>query len=646
MAEVRVGTRIKTTNDGLNAFTCSAVVYVTEKSYDVAGNYSIVTVAYSASITSNILFTGTSRPNAGYLRIVVNGTQKDITMPFNNGVNYGSKICEGSYTQKVNHNTDGSKTVGFSAQIVEGTDERNYGVVWVTTSASSNTQALTTIPRASQPSINTYPSNSPEFTVGDKITIYMNRASSSFTHTVSINIGGTSHQIATGVTNSCSLDTSEYLSEFMALLGSVSSYESTVSVATYNGSTLIGTKTCAYKAKVNTSQYKPTIGSGDIVCSDLNETTGALEASGIYIKGKSNLQAIVPFGVSDSDYVTLASANIKCGSTETTYTLTGKSAVVTFLAEAVDGDSLIITVTDVRGVQDEYEYKLSVIDYVPVSFAETAIRLYRVNTTGVPTEVGECLHYKVTVNCFDGSFGQLANTIALKCKYKTASGAEYSQYIVLGSHTVEAEQGQTLPLGEITTYTFEGNFTGDLFAYTSEYDLILKIEDLLSSAESSSLRLNAGIPVFAWGEDHFDVFGELHVHDRTDPFKYEKIVFNSLSYKSGDVITLVDNYCIFGGFLTNSSKTIAFSIPLPNIIPDGLEVTVEGKVFIRHADGSAYIANDVTLASLGTVTCDYQYNQVRVRVVASEAFSFANNSVLSVTPADTGLTITFSTPNS
>lgn len=638
MASVSVSSNIKQTAESLSLNTCTATVTVTEKSGSVstANNTSKVTVDYIVKITSNRYFTGTTRSNAGTLKMVINGTTVNKTIPLPNGAYLNTVLAEGSFEQTITHNTDGSKTIGFSAQIVEGTDERNYNVVWVTSSTKASTLALSNIPRASTPTVS---KSSLTLNGSDSLVINTNRASTSFTHTLKVKIG-TNTATFTDVGDSYTFKPTPSI--WMPYMTSTQ-MTATVTCSTYNGATKIGSDTtCTFKVNVDQTTYAPAIDS--IAYSDRNEDTRDIETSGEYIKGKSNFQAVVSFGVSDSDYVSLASATIKCGSAETTYTLSGTSGTVTFLADAINGDSLVITVVDARGTKVTRTINLQVVDYAPVSFAETAIRLYRVNSAGIPTEVGECLHYKVTVNCFDGSLGQVANTIALKCKYKTASGSEYSQYVALSSHTAQAEQGQTLPIGEVTTYTFEGNLTGDLFAYTSEYDLVLKVEDLLSSAESFALRINAGIPVFAWGQDHFDVFGELHVHDRTDPFKYETVVFNSLSVKAGDTITLVDNYCGFNGFLSNSCKTIAFYIPLPKIIPEGLNVTVEGKVFIRHADGG-YIANNVTLASLGTVTCDYQYNQVRVKVVASEAFSFANNSVLSVTPADTGLTITFSTPN-
>ena len=110
-------------------------------------------------------------------------------------------------------------------------------------------------------------------------------------------------------------------------------------------------------------------------------------------------------------------------------------------------------------------------------------------------------------------------------------------------------------------------------------------------------------------------------------------------FKKGDTVHY--NACIFTGFLTSSGGSIFFSIPLWKEIASGLSVSVSGTVIIRHADGG-YMANTVTLASLGTIATSYTNNMVFVRVTLTTASTFTNNSVLAVQPTGEGLNITFS----
>ena len=119
------------------------------------------------------------------------------------------------------------------------------------TTVVTNWVELTTIARASIPTIGQAgTTNNPDFDIGDTITIYTNRKSSSFTHTVTFNYGSTSVEVATGVGASCTFDTSTIANDLYALIPNDNVYSNTISVKTYNGSTLIGTKTCAYNAHV------------------------------------------------------------------------------------------------------------------------------------------------------------------------------------------------------------------------------------------------------------------------------------------------------------------------------------------------------------------------------------------------------------
>lgn len=117
---------------------------------------------------------------------------------------------------------------------------------------------------------------------------------------------------------------------------------------------------------------------------------------------------------------------------------------------------------------------------------------------------------------------------------------------------------------------------------------------------------------------------------------------SEMYYHAGDSVNLY--FTINAGILTGGQKEVRFSIPLPKPIDSSItddNIEISGKWVIRHADGGNYLATNVTLQSLGTVSYRIVANGVQVRVQMTNAVSFANNSVVAVM-GDTGATLTFS----
>ena len=117
---------------------------------------------------------------------------------------------------------------------------------------------------------------------------------------------------------------------------------------------------------------------------------------------------------------------------------------------------------------------------------------------------------------------------------------------------------------------------------------------------------------------------------------------SEMYYHAGDSVNLY--FTINTGILTGGQKEVRFSIQLPKPIDSSItadNIEISGKWVIRHADGGSYLANNVTLQSLGTVSYRIVANGVQVRVQMTNAVSFANNSVVAVM-GDAGATLTFS----
>lgn len=110
-------------------------------------------------------------------------------------------------------------------------------------------------------------------------------------------------------------------------------------------------------------------------------------------------------------------------------------------------------------------------------------------------------------------------------------------------------------------------------------------------------------------------------------------------YHVGDTVNIANVLC--AGILTGAQKELRFFVPLSKPIgSDVSNASVSGNWYIRHADGG-YIANNVTLASLGTTALTQTDCGIQIRVQLTNAVSFSNNSVVTAM-GWTGATLTFS----
>ena len=313
------------------------------KSQDVTNNRTVINWSLKGAGGST-----TNWYMSGNFKVLINGQQvyfsSDRIQLYN-----GTPVAKGTFT--INHNNDG--TASFGAYAEAG--------IWsyAVNCSGSGSWSLPTIPRASQPSINTWPNNSPNFNIGDKITIHMNRASSSFTHTVRFNYGSTSVTVATGVTNSCTFDTSTIANALYALIPNANTYSNTISVTTYNGSTNIGTKTCPYNAKVVNAN--PTFSAAYL---DSNSTTSAVtENNQVIVRNKSTLRVNVTSAAAQKS-ATLKTAKCVILGQTVSANISGSSATLNIgTINTSQNTTAAVTVTDSRGNSATKNLNITVADW-------------------------------------------------------------------------------------------------------------------------------------------------------------------------------------------------------------------------------------------------------------------------------------------
>ncbi len=214
------------------------------------------------------------RDNSGYTTYgsgtcycKINGTTYSATVSSSQKIT-SSGINLFSKTLDIYHNNDGTKTLNCSAWISMDTP--------LSSSEQSYSQTLSTIPRASNPSL-----SSSLVIMGDSITVYTNRASSNFTHVLYYQIGsGGWNTIATEIGTSKSwtvpLSLAKQHAEFHKFK------------CTYNGSTYIGLNSTSFIANVP-SNIVPTINSVNLL-----EAVSEIYAQfGAYVHGKSKISGSV-----------------------------------------------------------------------------------------------------------------------------------------------------------------------------------------------------------------------------------------------------------------------------------------------------------------------------------------------------------------
>lgn len=418
-------------------------IAITQNSQNVANNTSNVTVKVNAAWTYGSWNQENPAP-AGWLKI--DGVTYKFSSTFNaNRTTTGSQTLF-TKTVDVGHNSDGSKTLACSASFATGVSSGT-----VTASAS---KGLTTIPRATQPTISASSAD-----MGAAVTISCPRASSGFTHDLAYKMPNDEYY--TAITTGAGTSYNWTLPDRATSIPNAASATMTVRCITKNGSTTIGTKYAYITAKVPASVI-PTVSSVTTA-----ETVSGLAAQfGAYVQTKSKLKA------------TITAAGAK-GSTIKEYsstfagkTYTGSSWTSDVLATS--GTLTIKTrVKDSRGRWSAYkDTNITVVAYSKPQIRTLSV--YRCNSAGVAADDGTYL--ALTYNYSVASVGG-KNTAAATVKYKQSTAADYSSTLL----SLTALSGNT------TVKPASPTFSAD---YTYNFQLV--VEDWFGATAVSVATLPSG----------------------------------------------------------------------------------------------------------------------------------------------------------
>ncbi len=375
------------------------------------------------------------------------------------GSNGYKSVLDISPNAEISHSADGKKTIVITFSF-DGKLSSYYP-----NGSISKTIKLPTIPRTS--SVTCADGN-----IGSATTININRASSTFTHTLEYNFLGLTGTIATK-TSSTSIGWTIPTS-FYSKIPNANSGKGTITCSTYSGNTLIGTSTCTFNAFVVNSN--PTI-SGTV--EDTN--TSAITATGDknkLIRYISNAKVVITATAKNSATISLVKV-VNGSQTKTTSTSTINS---------VDSGTFSLSCVDSRGLSASATVTKTLVQYIkPVI---TGVILNRPSTTS------NTINASVQGLCFNGSFGAKTNTFELKWRYKKSTETTWSSYI-----TVTATRTGN-------NFTFSGELGTD-FSYTEAFNFEFVLSDYFTS-NTYSATVTRGLPIIDIGKDDINVNGALN----------------------------------------------------------------------------------------------------------------------------------------
>lgn len=391
--------------------------------------------------------------------VTVNGVKYSGTNTVGISNNATKTLASGSTT--VAHNADGSKTFSFSFS-------QEFGITFqgssIGTKSGSGSGVLTTIPRASQPSLITWPETTNDVgNFGTEISIHMNRKSDAFTHTVRYAFGDRTGTIATGVTTGT---TWTIPLSFMDLLPTATRGSGLIYVDTYNGSTLVGTKYTGFTATVP-STVKPTCTLQVLDGTNTQATYGSL------VKGLSTLKVKVTGSQAYSSPIVSYRATAN-GSTYTSAEFT------TGALHAAGTTTVSATVTDKRGrTSAAASASFTVLDYARPVVSALSVQRCQQNGTLDPAGAYIKATFSAKITALNNK-----NSAAYKLRYKASTATSYTEV------TIAAQAGK------YTVTNASHIFAADI---NSSFDVELVATDDMGSATRSS-RAPTAFTLMDWGK--------------------------------------------------------------------------------------------------------------------------------------------------
>lgn len=415
----------------------SLLLDVSEKSYSIENNTS--TVEWWVGIRSNTAYHNHYGLAETYT-VVINGStvHSAVHKPT---VGNGQTVWVASGTTTVSHNADGSKSISVSASF----NNADRGTYLPTTGSCSGSLKLTTIPRATVPSV-----DKPSLDCGSVIKFTGTSASSNFSHKLYTTWNNEEKLIATIDKGSTAVSYSYTIpTSWEKNMPNTTSAIAIFILETLNGDTVIGRKSINATVQVR-SGIVPTIGNPTI-----EDTNSISKVMGLYVQSQSCIKFTIPTSGNQGSTITSVSTKFNgqtySGSTFTTQAIQN-SGTLTYT----------ITVTDSRGRTATKSGSINVVAYNPPSLTNVSAK--RANSGYAVDESSgtyALLHFKVGFTSLSNK-----NVTSFYIQYR-ASGA--SSWTKINSWA--------------NNYTLEQDYkAGNLFtSTTTTYEIAFGVKDKFMS---------------------------------------------------------------------------------------------------------------------------------------------------------------------
>ncbi len=392
----------------------SGIIRVKVNSTSAEDNTSNITVSWIYRKNASDPYGAYNNGTSSSVTLNVNGyssTKTSATFDLRDDAT-GTELVLHSMTTDISHESDGSKSIAIFGS-------HTTGVSWGTVSISSVTVNLPTIARASSISSVT---SSVSMTGSGVCTVTINRASTSFTHTVVFKSPSyTYSQTYTGVGTSQSYTIP---TTWMNSVTSATSGTATVIVTTFNGTTQIGSSVTANFTVTVPNSVVPSIGELTISRNALNDSSGW----GLYLKGYTG--ALVTAGTASGVYgSSISSITISGGGYSVSSSSTFEGLVLTTGVLGTAGTNVFTaTITDSRGKTATTTASITVTDYALPSISSMAN--FRCTSSGVSSSSGT--YISATATGVINSNG----TKSMRVFYKKSTASTYT-YVSITSGVAE-----------------------------------------------------------------------------------------------------------------------------------------------------------------------------------------------------------------
>lgn len=523
------------------------------KNQSVANNQSVISwTLKGAGIKSGYWYM------AGPFKCVINGTTVYLS---NTRIKIYTGTVVASGELAIGHDTNGSKSFSAYAECAIYTTAVNC--------KGSGSWSLPDIGRASQPSLNTWPNNSPNFNIGDTIVVHINRKSSVFTHTVVLKLGSYSYTIGTGVTDNISLDTDRIASNLYAQMPNSNEMTGEIEVTTYSGSAVIGKSSCTIIAHVVNSN--PTF---NVEYEDSNSKTVAITENNQYIIRNNSTLKISVNNAQALNSATLKSITAVVNGNAYTGTLSGSTGTINVGVVNISSDAkATVKLTDSRGNEGISDITVLVYDW---TLPNAIIKLNRKSN-----------YYSESILNVNANYSSIGdkNSVTIKYRTKKVANSTFSTYTTIQNNA-------------------DANFTAD---NEYEWNVQVEVSDLIGKT-TYNLILPKGIPI-----------------TYTDIKKYS---FGVNCFPKHNNSLEVNGVCISGQVLYSSANGTAGTVTLSDSAENYTYLEIFYMSSGDNACGSVKVFSpNGKLVHLGTIhyVADYDYAKFALVSVSGSMITFSQN---------------------